>query len=1481
MALLILVLLSFFILSLESVQTRLGKYATGILNKDFGTSLRVEKVKIKLFPLGDVDLKGVLEIDSHKDTLFYIQSLSTSILEIDKLINEGHPYLDNVDIDGLYLNMKQYKGEKKTNLEDFIDAFDDGSPSSGRFRMKAKSFNITNSRFNYTDENLSQPKVLAFTSLNGNLNDFYIKGADVTTKIEKLSFKDHRGLLVESLSADFAYSLTKISLEKLSIKTPKSALEGTAYLNYKRVDFKDFLNKVKFDVAIDKAHISANELNLFYNEFGAENVFYVATKIKGPLNNFKTKNLNLTDNFNSNIKGNIAFKNLFSTEDYEIAANFDELSSSYNQLIEILPKIIKKQLPSTIARLGEVSVIGDIKLSTTFLNVNCLAFTNLGEVQTSLELKNIQNIDQASYEGNVVLTEFNLGKLIDEKQFGVTTLNMDLNGKGFTKQFLDTKLKGAIQHIELDGYDYKNITVDGKMKMPYFNGYLNSNDPNLKMDFDGLVDLSKSRKQYNFKAQIDYVDLFAIKLSTVDTLSIFKGNVEFFATGNSFDDLDGELIVKDVLYQNTRDDYFFDDIKLTSHFDKDNVRTITVESPDIISGELIGKFKLDQLKKIAENAVGSLYANYSPNELDKNQFLEFDFTIYNTIIDIFIPEVVVGQNTRFKGKVDSDEGKFEFDFKSPYVSIFDNYLKNITIDIDNKNSLYNTYVALDSIKTKYYNVSDFNLLNITANDTLFVRSEFKGGAKNQDDFKLNLYHTIDKDKQSIVGFKKSDIRFKNYDWQINEHNLKNNKIVFDKKFKDFKFDAISLSHNEQEVLFNGVMRDSTFKDLSLNFKDVNLEKITPTIDGLVLNGDLNGAMNFKQNNKYYKPSVNLSVDAFTLNDFLLGVLNVNILGNDQFDVFDLEAVLEKEYAETFSIKGAIDITESEKPKLDLLANVTDFDIAPIGTFLEGIFSNMRGLASGKTVVKGDLFSPDIDGRLYLNEAGLTVPYLNVDYAFDKNSSIDLTEEQFIFRNVHLTDTKYKSEGYLNGSVSHKAMGDWAIDLSLISRNILALDKEDSEDTYYYGTAFLDGKAVIKGKTDALAINIEGKSEKNTNIKIPLSDVEEIGDNSFINYINFNKTRTSNTFDAKVDNGIDLNFYFEVNENAEVEIILDRATGHSMKGKGNGTITMLINTLGKFEMYGDFQVTQGQYNFRYGGLFDKKFNVKKYGTITWTGDPFQADLDLEAVYTTQANPGLLLESASFNRKVQTDVAIKLNGTLKEPIVDFTIDFPNVSSVLKNEIDYRLQNNDVRQAQAIGLLSVGSFITAENIGTTAYGPLFERAGSIVSSLFSGDDDKLKFGVDYSQGDRLNDTADRVGVSLNTKLNDKVSINGKAFVPVGGVNESSFVGNLEIQMQLDKVGNFSGHVFNRENNINYIGEGTGYTQGIGINYNVGFNTFRELMQKIMGTKPANNNSFPVDQIPDSGLPPSVIDQRNELDKKKEEETEQEKPVQVPEVE
>ncbi len=51
--------------------------------------------------------------------------------------------------------------------------------------------------------------------------------------------------------------------------------------------------------------------------------------------------------------------------------------------------------------------------------------------------------------------------------------------------------------------------------------------------------------------------------------------------------------------------------------------------------------------------------------------------------------------------------------------------------------------------------------------------------------------------------------------------------------------------------------------------------------------------------------------------------------------------------------------------------------------------------------------------------------------------------------------------------------------------------------------------------------------------------------------------------------------------------------------------------------------------------------------------------------------------------------------------------------------------------------------------------------------------------------------------------------------------------------KMVRLNAHVFNRENDINYVGEGIGYTQGLGITYNVEFDTFKEMMQKIFNSK------------------------------------------------
>jgi len=1465
------------------VQTYLGKYATDELNKTYGTNLTIEQVAIT--PFGSVKLKGILILDHHKDTLFAIKRLNTSILSFKKIYDPGHPYLKDVIIDGLDAKIVNYKNEDYTNLDKFIEAFDDGTPSSGKFRMRANKMTIYSSRFRYIDENLKTPKVLDFTRLNGKIEDFLIKGPNVTTFIDRLSFKDHRGLEVNNLTADFTYTKKNILLEQLAMNTPESEMKGRVELKYDRKDFSDFNNKVIFDVQFEKASIASNDLNHFYNEFGKDNTFYVDTHLVGTLNNFTTHDLKLVDKNQSEIIGTVNFRNLFGKDNqaFYMKGNFDRVTSNYEDLKGILPRVLGENLPSVLAKLGTVNLAGDVELTQKYINADVYLLSKLGEIESKLAMQNIDNIDNASYQGNIQLANFDLGTLLSEKDLGKATLDLDVDGKGFTQKLLNTKIKGKIDKFYFNKYNYQNITVDGSMKMPYYKGYFNSNDPNLKMDFDGVIDLSKKANNYDFKAQIDYADLHLLNFYKKDSISIFKGNINFKANGGSIDDLVGNLEIHDVSYQNSKDFYFFEDFEITSSFDEQKVRTITMNSPDIISGQVVGKYKVKEVRKIVENALGSLYANYSPNKLAKDQFLEFDFTIYDKIVEVFIPEVSISENTRFKGKINADEGKFELDFRSPNIVAFENHIQNVKIDIDNKNPIYNAYISVDTIKNKNYKIADFNLINITLNDTLFVRSEFKGGNQSQDKYDLNLYHTIDEKKQSVVGFKKSEVKFKDYTWFINENETNDNKIVFDKFMKNFDFQKISLSHNDQKMDFFGSMRDSTYKDFHLTFDDVDLKKITPSLDSLSFGGKLNGNVKYFQDKNVYDPQSRITIDSLQINKILIGDLDFNVEGNENFNQFKVASSLKQDGDERFFLDGNVNFV-GEQSSLELEAGFQEFDLAPFGPLLGSVLSDVRGNATGRANIAGALTKPEIDGRLYLNNAGMRVPYLNVDYAFEKNAIVDITEHQFSLRKIEVTDTKYKTKGILDGSIRHEALGDWQLDLHLSSNNILALDTEDNEDAYYYGTAFMKGTASITGAVNALNIKVAGESEKGTSIKIPVNDDEDIGDNSFIKFMTkeeFQKIKDGKVVEKNKYQGIELEFDFDIDTDAEIEIILDRESGHAMKGKGLGSMFMEINTLGKFQMNGDFIVQEGQYNFKYGGLIDKKFNVEKGGTIRWDGDPMNAVLDLEATYKTTANPAVLLESASFNKKVDTNVSILLNGNLSNPEPDFNIDFPNVSSVLKSEIDYKLQDKDTRQTQAFALLSTGSFVTAETAGNAAYGPLFERANSIINGLFADEDSKLQLGFDYSQGNKLTEISDRVGVTLSTRINDKISINGKVGVPVGGVTESVIVGNVEIQMQLNDDGTLTAHVFNRENDINYIGEGIGYTQGLGLTYNVEFNTFKEMIRKIFTKKKEDKDSTNSnDQMPDSDIPTEFLDYINDRKVKKSEGTKEE-PIKVPEIE
>ena len=126
-------------------------------------------------------------------------------------------------------------------------------------------------------------------------------------------------------------------------------------------------------------------------------------------------------------------------------------------------------------------------------------------------------------------------------------------------------------------------------------------------------------------------------------------------------------------------------------------------------------------------------------------------------------------------------------------------------------------------------------------------------------------------------------------------------------------------------------------------------------------------------------------------------------------------------------------------ELNLDINFEEFILKPLNPFGDGVITNIRGDVSGVANVSGRLEKPQIEGVLSLNNGGLAIPYLNVDYGFQNNTAVNLKEQRFIFDKALMVDVDYESQASLNGSISHNNFSNWALDLHIDSDRLLVLN----------------------------------------------------------------------------------------------------------------------------------------------------------------------------------------------------------------------------------------------------------------------------------------------------------------------------------------------------------------------------------------------------------------------------------------------------------
>ncbi|MFL2631254.1 MAG: translocation/assembly module TamB domain-containing protein [Candidatus Marisimplicoccus sp.] len=664
---------------------------------------------------------------------------------------------------------------------------------------------------------------------------------------------------------------------------------------------------------------------------------------------------------------------------------------------------------------------------------------------------------------------------------------------------------------------------------------------------------------------------------------------------------------------------------------------------------------------------------------------------------------------------------------------------------------------------------------------------------------------------------------------------------------DFSFQWVDNKLNLESnlgsnILINGFYKNENDIDLNFEFSNLFIQNFFE-INKSPISGNVESKINLNRTELNRTLSLNASIRDINIKEYEIGDLEINAFGNTDFDSYSVDLKLLNNENISLKSEGTV-IAINEKPNLDLDLNFNDFDISFIEKIGSNTLKNISSSISGQVNLWGSYDNLQHNGNLILNKSKFLIPYLNIEYLINNNSELTLYNQNIEFTNILITHSESDSFSSLDGNINHTNYNDWNLDLVFESDRLFILNKDFDEDENFYGKAYIDGQISISGPTDQVSIDIDALTMPGTYITIPRTNSNLIDDFSFIEFTDLNNsdlfTKNNLLDDVKQLNNktLDLNIDLEIDNNAQVDITIDQETGSYISGIGNGNLFMEIDSDGKFNIFGDYTTTEGEYNFKDLALIDKKFKLKDGGTIVWDGEPLGAQMDILATYEVPggANPALLLDNPNFNKKIPTDVEIELTGNLTKPnSPDFEIYFPNTSSSVTSEINYKLNDPEVRQLQAISLLTQGIFINEVSVSIEGItNNIYEKVSDIFSDLLGGSEGPLKVGINYLQGDKSDildiKTEDRFGVTLSTEISEKILFNGKIGVPIGGIEETLIIGDVQIDFILNVDGSLKAKVFNRENEFRYIGDKLGYTQGVGLTYQVDFQTFRDLISKLL---------------------------------------------------
>ena len=1461
-----------------TVQSMIARSIAGALSKKLNSDVKIrtfyvtEKLTVCIEDMQINDLEGY--------PMFFVGSLDAIF---SPTMNFNDIRVKEVYFKDVLGRLVKYEGGKKLNVKNVIaqlgggkrDKHDDEGEG---LHLVVDELRLDNGHFIFWNQNKDKPAKFSMDyahididSIYGVFNNLEIRNDSVFGDIMALRGDDKCGLTLDSMSGNVVYCDKSLTIDNLLLNTNESHLDLDLRFEYERPEcFFKFVDSVKMIGNIRPTTLLLSDLKYFaWVMRKMPDKFDFTAYYDGYVSDFTVTDFVAGFGTESHIDADVTFTGLPVFMDTYMDVTIREMVSTYDDTRQfaIPARSVTIPIPEMLSGIGSFSTSGSYQGYAHDFRTQFYLDTEIGDVDASVYLN---TTDNSGYSFNIEANELNLSSLLGLKEPSEASFRFEMGGKGFKVKDTEFESDLYFNTLKIFGNEYEDFNIHGDFENQKFIGMTQMNHKYLGLDLQAMVDLKGEIPSYNIKAKIDDADLVKLQLLDNDSVMILSSNIDVEFSGDNIDNITGKLDITDTRYFNGKE-YLMDNFN-ASVSEVSGIKDVSIDCDffDFYgSGIVNAQTFANAMKNTAKRYVNmpEWFGNTTP-DVQKQEFsLSMNLKDTRTLTNLFVPQIYVASGTTINATYTDGYSYHGSTVESP--EIWYNNLKFKNIDIRNSARFdeFVSKISFDDIiirDTTGKNPDMISLENVVLNaragdDKVDVELIWDDDSEN-DHNKARIVSTFVPHATSggLMSIKSEEIIVNDTVWTLSPY------CQIDFQKHRTLIDSLVLFTDAQRLSVYGVFPSRDADTLHVVFGNMNVSDFDFVTRGygLDMDGNLNGFLGISGLSNDLSFSSDLELDALNINGQEVGDVlasakwyepNESIFVN--MEIFNNS--FGKDQHESVGLVGFY-YPNKKRNNLKFDMFFDDFKLETVSPFISSVVNRVNGFASGNLNIRGSIDKPVVKGNVTMKNAGCQVNYLNTYYTI--NDKITLEPDKVVFDNITVSDT-VGHKAMVNGEITHKNLKDFNFDMNIQCDDFLALNIPYEKAEGFYGTAVADGTVHISGPVNDVEMDISAVTKKGTVIDIPLSGTASV-DNNFVVFVK--KNAESDTIVEtivpevdKKDSSFTMNLDTEVNSDALVNIFLPQNMG-SINARGYGNLAIGLNNK-DFTLRGDYNITSGGFVFKL-EMVKRTFTLRNGGTIRWTGDPKDADINIIGVYRTKSSLTSLgtqaVDSTALTNNINVDCVIRLSDKLMNPTITFAIELPNAREDTKNLVYSIIDttNQAVMAQQVFSLMVLGSFsyTAGSNIarfGTTAgYSVITNQLSNWLSQISKDFD----IGINYTPDDQL--TNEELEVALSTQLfDDRLTIEGNFGVIRGNRsdadNANNIVGDVDLTFRLTKRLSLKAYNHtNIKNNYYYYSyeNYSDFTQGVGFSFSQSFDKIREIFtlnkrNKGKKTKKPNNEPKP----------------------------------------